>query len=242
MAMTLAKKLQIKPDSRILLLNAPFSFNLTDLPDGCSVVSYSADIVDCVILFAQDSGELDAYGEAALTAVIPECLFWIAYPKKSAGLKTDLTRDQGWSVITQAGFRPIRQIAVDETWSALRFRPTVPESDRVDAQYSGSKAHLKPIYDQLAAVIQALGADVTVGPRKTYVAFARKKQFCVIQPTTQTRLDVGLKLPRKETTVRLVAAGNFGSESLTHKVSITAVTDIDDELITWLREAYDGVA
>ncbi len=67
MAMILAKKLQINPDSQILLLNAPFDFKLTDLPDGCSTVTYSADKVACVFLFAQDSGELAAYGEAALT-------------------------------------------------------------------------------------------------------------------------------------------------------------------------------
>ncbi len=112
----------------------------------------------------------------------------------------------------------------------------------IAAQYNGSKAHLKPIYDQLATIIQEFGTDVVVAPRKTYAAFARKKQFCVIQPSTKTRVDVGLKLPGVETTARLVEPGNFGSDSVTHKVMVTAVTDIDDELITWLREAYDGVA
>lgn len=242
MAMNLAKKLQIKPDSRILLLNAPKSFQLTDLPSGCILVDSTNDKVPCVFLFAQDSADLEAYGKRALTAVIPDGLLWIAYPKKSAGLKTDLTRDEGWVTITKAGFRPIRQIAVDDTWSALRFRPSVPESDMVEAQYNGSKAHLKPIYDQLAAIIQEFGSDIIVGPRKTYVSFARKKQFCIIQPSTKTRVDVGLKLPGKETTARLVEAGNFGSGSLTHKVSVTAVADIDEELIALLREAYDSVA
>lgn len=242
MSMSLSKKLQIKPDSQILLLNAPFSFELSDLPTGCSIVTNSVDKVACVLLFAQDSGELEKYGAGAIAAVIPDGLLWIAYPKKSSGLLTDLTRDEGWAVIIKAGFRPIRQIAVDDTWSALRFRPSVPEPDMVEAQYSGGKAHLRPIYDKIATIVQEFGSDVTLGVRKTYVTFGRKKQFCVIKPSTKIRLDVGLKLPGKEITTRLVEAGNFGSGSVTHKVALTAVTDIDEELIAWLREAYDGVA
>ncbi|MBE2222343.1 MAG: hypothetical protein IAF02_12420 [Anaerolineae bacterium] len=240
--MTLAKKLQIKPDSQILLLNAPFDFKLTELPAGCSVVTYSDDKVACVLLFAQDKGDLEAYGEAVITAVIPDGLLWIAYPKKGSGLKTDITRDEGWQTMTKAGFRPIRQIAVDETWSALRFRPAMPESDMVEVQYSGGKEHLRPIYDQLVAIVQEFGSDVVLGPRKTYVAIARKKQFCVIQPSTQTRVDVGLKLPGRTATSRLVEAGNFGSGSVTHKVAVASVVDIDEELRAWLREAYDGMA
>lgn len=242
MAMSLVKKLQIKPNSQILLLNAPFDFELTDLPAGCSVVTFSQDKADCIFLFAQDSGDLAAYGESAVTAVTADGLLWIAYPKKSSGLKTDLTRDEGWQAITKAGFRPVRQVAVDDTWSALRFRPAVPEPDMIEAQYSGGKTHLRPIYDQLVTLIQSFGEDVTIGPRKTYVAFGRKKQFCVIKPSTKTRLDVGLKLPGETTTDRLVDAGNFGSDSITHKVSLTSADEIDDELQQWLREAYDGVA
>ena len=156
-------------------------------------------------------------------------------------MATDLTRDEGWQLTTQAGYRPIRQIAIDATWSALRFRPSVPEPDLIDAQYSGGKAHLRPIYDRLLALAQQLGPDVTVGPRKTYVALARGKQFCVLQPTTQTRLDVGLKLPDTAVTPRLVEAGNVGGGSITHKVAVTSLDDIDDELITWLKTAYEGV-
>ncbi len=47
---------------------------------------------------------------------------WAAYPKKTSGIDTDITRDHGWEALNAAGLRPVRQIAIDDTWSALRFR------------------------------------------------------------------------------------------------------------------------
>lgn len=242
MAMTLAEKLQIRTNSRILLLNAPAGFQLTDLPSSCTLTREAAGKFECVFLFAQNSADLAAQAPAAFNAIVPDGLFWIAYPKKSANLETDLSRDEGWVPVTQAGYRPIRQIAIDEIWSALRFRPSVPEADMVEALYSGGKAHLRPIYDKLITIIQGFGSDITVGPRKTYVALARKKQFCIIKPGSRTCVDVGLKLPGKPFTNRLLAADKMGSESVTHKIALHSETDIDADLIAWLKEAYENVA
>ena len=79
--------------------------------------------MDFVQLFVRDSAELATYAPAALAAIKRDGVFWIAYPKKSARVTTDLTRDRGWAPVTAAGLRPVTQIAVDETWSALRWRP-----------------------------------------------------------------------------------------------------------------------
>jgi hypothetical protein len=49
-------------------------------------------------------------------------VLWLAYPKKSSGVKTDLSRDAGWPPLEAADFLPVTQISLDETWSALRFR------------------------------------------------------------------------------------------------------------------------
>ncbi|MFO7680162.1 MAG: DUF5655 domain-containing protein [Chloroflexota bacterium] len=242
MAKTLAEKLQIRTNSRILLLNAPAGFQLTDLPPGCTLTTEAAGKFECVFLFAQNSAELVAQAPVSLDVIIPDGLFWIAYPKKSADVETDLTRDEGWIALAEAGYRPIRQIAIDEIWSALRFRPSVPEADMVEALFSGGKAHLRPIYDKLITIIQGFGSDITVGPRKSYVALARKKQFCIIKPGSQTRVDVGLKLPGKPFTHRLQAADKMGSDSVTHKIALHSLADIDAELIAWLKEAYENVA
>ena len=109
--------------------------------------------------------------------------------------------------------------------------------DLVDLQYKG-KEDLLPIYQKLIGVVKALGADVTITPKKGSVSVIRKRQFTLIKPATKTRIDLGLKFKDKPTTDRLGNSGPFGA-MCTHRVQITKVSDIDKELKKWLKEAYD---
>jgi predicted transport protein len=109
--------------------------------------------------------------------------------------------------------------------------------DLVSSQYKG-KEHLKPIYDKLIAEISAFGDDITRTPKKSSVSMIRKKQFALIKPATKTRIDLGLKLKGKPTTDRLGNSGPFGS-MCTHRVQLTAVEQVDEELMGWIREAYE---
>jgi predicted transport protein len=115
--------------------------------------------------------------------------------------------------------------------------PTTPEADPVAAQYAGKKAALKPIYDALVKAINKFGKDVTLSPKKAYVSFRRNKQFASIQPTTATRVDVGLILKDVKPTARLEALGG-ANDMFTHRVGLTSVKDIDAELLKWLKQAY----
>ena len=110
----------------------------------------------------------------------------------------------------------------------------------IDAQYSGKKAELRPIYKRISEIVRQLGDDVKLAPRKTYVAFARKKQFALIAPSTNTRVDLGLKLPGKPFTNRLADGTNFGSGSISHKVALTGLDDVDQQVVDWLTEAYEN--
>ena len=110
----------------------------------------------------------------------------------------------------------------------------------IDRQYAGAKARLRPIYERAAPVIEAFGDDVVRGLRGTYVSFGRPKQFAIVQPSTRTRVDVGLRLPGAEPTERLLAAGSFGSGTITHRVALGAPEDVDAEVEGWLRAAYDA--
>ena len=107
----------------------------------------------------------------------------------------------------------------------------------VDKQYTGSKAGLRPLYDQLSQTVSGFGADVELVAQKAYVSVRRKKQFAIFQPSTATRMDVGIKLKGTDATERLEAGGFNGMVS--HKVKITSADEIDDELIGWLRAAYE---
>jgi hypothetical protein len=109
--------------------------------------------------------------------------------------------------------------------------------DLVSSQYKG-KEHLLPIYEKLIAVSSKLGKDVKITPKKTEVSLDRKRKFAVIKPATKTRIDLGLKLKDKPTTDRLGNSGPFGT-MCTHRVQLTAIEEVDAELISWLKEAYE---
>jgi hypothetical protein len=114
-------------------------------------------------------------------------------------------------------------------------RPTVEQY--VDEQYRGPKAALRPIYEAVRAAILDLGDDVTIEGRGTYVPFVRRRQFAAVAAATTTRVDVGLRLSAPPPSERLRPATAPGSA--THKLPLTAVEDVDDEVRALLRAAYD---
>ena len=110
--------------------------------------------------------------------------------------------------------------------------------DLVAAQYSGAKAGLRPIYDGIIDRVKRFGKDVDVSPKNAYVSLRRSKQFAMIQPSTATRIDVGLNLKGVAPKGRLEASGSF-SGMCSHRVRVASAADADDALIGWLKEAYD---
>lgn len=110
-------------------------------------------------------------------------------------------------------------------------------TDLVSAQYAGAKAELKPIYDALTKMIGMLGDDIELAPKKSYVSVRRSKQFALIQPSTRTRVDLGIKLTEVDPTDRLEASGSFNS-MVTHRIRLTGVQDVDSQVKAWLKAAY----
>jgi predicted transport protein len=111
-------------------------------------------------------------------------------------------------------------------------------TDPVADLYTGKKAGLKPLHDALMTAITTFGHDVELAPKKGYVSLRRKKQFAMLQPTTATRLDVGIILKYAPITERLESAAGFNA-LFTHRVRVNSINDIDEQLITWLKQAYD---
>ncbi|MBF6589466.1 MAG: DUF4287 domain-containing protein [Ktedonobacterales bacterium] len=134
--------------------------------------------------------------------------------------------------------RGTASLLAGEALKPADYVPATPE-ERLAAQYAGAKAALWPIYERLVATMGALGDDVRLEPRETYVALIRQRQFALIQPSTKTRVDVGLVLPGTAPTSRLAAAGSFGSGRVTHRVALSTPEAVDAELVAWLRAAYE---
>ena len=122
---------------------------------------------------------------------------------------------------------------------ALEGGGTAPsDDDLVAAQYSGGKAELRSIYDVIVEVVSEFGDDIEVSPKKAYVSLRRNKQFAIVQPSTKTRVDVGINLKGTDPTERLEAAGSFNA-MVSHRVRVTDAADVDDELVGWLRKAFE---
>lgn len=121
----LARKLLIQPGHSVLILNAPPGYlaGLQPLPDGAASTEQWSGPHDVVQLFARDRAQLERDAGAALSALKPGGLLWMAYPKPSDEPGSDLTRDHGWGVLHAAGLVAVTQISVADDWNALRWRP-----------------------------------------------------------------------------------------------------------------------
>ncbi len=111
------------------------------------------------------------------------------------------------------------------------------EENFVDAQYEGKKAPLRPLYDALIAAVTGFGDDVEIAPKRTYVSLRRKKQFALVQPGAG-RVDVGINMKGVEPAGRLEKSGSFNA-MCTHRVRVGSPDDVNDELLGWLRQAYE---
>lgn len=123
MAADLATKLLIKPDARVLLLNAPIGYarKLEPLPKGATVTDKRGRAADVVVAFVRDSTELKrlASGFAALEE---DAVLWVCYPKGGTKAGTDLDRDILHAAMERHELTGVSLVAVDEAWSAMRFR------------------------------------------------------------------------------------------------------------------------
>jgi len=121
----LAKKLMIKPNSRWLLQNAPAGYqdSLLPLPDNASIVFSAEGEFNGIQLFVINSTELASELQVITPLLKADTVFWIIYPKKNSGIQTDLEMMGSWDVPVQYGLRPVASAAVNEVWTALRFRP-----------------------------------------------------------------------------------------------------------------------
>lgn len=161
---------------------------------------------------------------------------WIAFMKKNgpAGeqerrewLKTEhgLTTNYCWWIAERAEGRGAPADYDPDTYVAEMFK---------------GKEHLQPIYIRLLKFGLGLGPDVKACPCQTIVPLYRQNVFAQLKPTTKTRIDLGLCLRNTEVPERLIdTGGQAKGDRITHRIPIATMEDIDKEVETWFRRAYD---
>jgi predicted SnoaL-like aldol condensation-catalyzing enzyme len=119
------KKLGLKPGMRALVIAAPSGYlkSLAPLPEGVVISEAMDGTHEFVQFFATRKSDIEKSSTKLLKTAVPGALVWITYPKKTSGVESDLSREAVWAAMEGTGWRPVSQIAIDEVWSALRFRP-----------------------------------------------------------------------------------------------------------------------
>lgn len=122
----LFKKLNLKNQTELVILNAPESFDTELQPlQNLKILRdlKAADEIQLVLVFATKQSEVDGVARAIGPKAKGDALVWFAYPKgTSKKYRCEFNRDTGWAALGREGFEPVRQVAIDEDWSALRFR------------------------------------------------------------------------------------------------------------------------
>ena len=110
-------------------------------------------------------------------------------------------------------------------------------SQVLDGLYTGKKAELRPIHDKLMLAVRKFG-EYEEAPKKTYVSYRRRKQFTMIGPATNTRVEVGLNVKGLKATDRLLELPP--GQMCNYKVKLTEVNEVDAELIAWIKAAFEA--
>jgi hypothetical protein len=139
----------------------------------------------------------------------------------TAGWLAERAGGKGWEEDTPEGYLQQAEIYVQE-------------------MFAGSKAGLRPMYDELLKIGLNIGKDVKACPGKTIVPLYRNHVFAQLKPTTRTRLDLGFALGNMTVPARFIDTGGFAKKDrITHRIPISSLDEIDDEVRHWLKIAYD---
>jgi hypothetical protein len=201
----LSAKLKIDAAAPFLLLNLPAE--AVAYFGGLSYHTQPADSLQYpfVLLFVHSKAELEQLAPGALQALEEGGKFWVAYPKKSSGIRTDIHRDAGWDVLVATGLGAVAALSIDSTWSVLRFKPET-EVERKGAYRTNQPLQraadrLLEIPDYLQLLLEqhplekAFFNSLAYTHRKEYVHWIAEAKR---PETRQRRLELTLRMLQEE--------------------------------------------
>jgi len=169
---------------------------------------------------------------------------WLALVKKS-GPKTEKERRE-W-LKKEHGLGTNSAVWIAERAEGKGAETSDPDAylraaeQYVEKMFSGGKAGLRPLHEELLRLGLSLGKDVKACPCQTMVPLYRKHVFAQIKPTTQTRIDMGFALGARKAEGRLIDTGGYAKKDrITHRIAVSSMDEIDEEVKRWMRVAYEA--
>jgi hypothetical protein len=164
----------------------------------------------------------------ALTALVKNCGL-----SKHSDIRTMLMRELG---LGYGDANSLVHFALKSAGERAAQAQGMSPGDVVDEIYAGAKANLRPIHDRLMSAISGFG-EFEIAPKKGYLSLRRKKQFAMLGPATNTRVEVGINIKDLPSHGQLIEmpAGSMCN----YKVKLTDPSEVNDELIEWIKQAYD---
>lgn len=206
----LIQKLKFKPGQRPLIYNAGPEYLIKF--ESLSPETKISGSYDFAVLFVSNKKELNASAGKLLKGLKESSIFWVAFPKKSSNIQTDLTMYDGWDILKNHQFEGIALVSIDDTWSAMRFRPShlvakgrSPGTKKTVSEFIDMKKRKVKVPDELQSKLSAhpklrtFFQNLAFSHRKEYVEWivsAKKKETRQIRiRKTIDMLKAGLKNP-----------------------------------------------
>jgi predicted transport protein len=111
-------------------------------------------------------------------------------------------------------------------------------NELIEKQYKG-KEHFLPIYEKLKAIISEFGNDIEFAPKNAYISVKRRKQFAMLIPATKTRYEIGINLKGQEPE-GILEIDTKTNGMCSHKIHLSEISDIDSEVIKWIKKSYEN--
>jgi len=131
MSQNLTNKLQLKEEYTKLIVNRPREIHFNGVRFDSTI---GHDNYQFILFFASNISDLAIHLPTFEKVASDTCTFWVAYPKNSGSIETNITRDKGWEILDEIGYRKVSQISLNENWSAIRIKPTKSVQSATNAQ------------------------------------------------------------------------------------------------------------
>ncbi len=138
--------------------------------------------IDVLLVFVRSKDDILMSVDQVISTLAPKGVLWFAYPMKSSGIKTDISRDSGWAPLAKNKFVPVTQVAINETWSALRFKP-IDQIQKMTRKTAIGQQPSKPTKERMLVLPNAfqrlLSKNKKAGVFFQNQSFTNRKEYVV---------------------------------------------------------------